>query len=261
MHLTQNLLTLALPLIPLTHANVIDPSQTLSIPGVSSVYINPSSPGATEAARESINNNLGISSGIPDDTHADPCGPPSQPRLDAGADEASTCHQNVSVAHLNQASSYGVQCQNDNTGYILNQTTCAAAMATVCFQIAGMQGSVYQATDKWFYSTWKDNCTFGYWLPSGGAPPPSLDRCYEQIMEPMNEACTEEKGWNVGSVNLKELPGVAGTGLPVDGTYPSYVMIAQGSYFGVNSEDEAVGEECRAQAGGEGAVFDCSLGQ
>ncbi len=47
-----------------------------------------------------------------------------------------------------------------------------------------------------------------------------------------------EPGFNVGSVNLRELPsagalnisakvGPYGTGMPVDGDYPSYVMVAQ----------------------------------
>lgn len=47
-----------------------------------------------------------------------------------------------------------------------------------------------------------------------------------------------EPGFNVGSVNLRELPsagalnvsvkaGEYGTGMPVDGDYPSYIMVAR----------------------------------
>lgn len=72
----------------------------------------------------------------------------------------------------------------------------------------------------------------------------------------MDEACTQGAGWNVGSVNLKELPLKGGTGLPVDGSYPSYVMIAQGSYWGVNVGDAAVARECKAQSG---VLYDCAV--
>jgi len=258
MHLTNSLLTLTLTLLlsPFSYALVVDSSQTISIPGLSSVYTAPGSPEATQAARYTINNNLGISQGIPNNAYQDPCGPTSQDRVNAGKNTRSTCHKNVSVSHLDHLNYYGVQCQNDNTGYILNQTTCLNAMATICLQISGMQGSAYQTNDKWIWSTWENNCTFGYWLPSNGAPAPSFQRCYEQIVAPINEACTQEAGWNVGSVNLRELPVKGSTGSPVDGSYPSYVMIAQGSYWGVNAEDGAVAGECKAQSG---VVFDCEV--
>lgn len=75
-------------------------------------------------------------------------------------------------------------------------------------------------------------------------------------MAPMDEACTQGAGWNVGSVNVKELPVKGGTGVPADGSYPSYVMIAQGSYWGVNAEDGAVAGKCKAQGG---VVYDCGV--
>lgn len=77
-------------------------------------------------------------------------------------------------------------------------------------------------------------------LPEGGAPPPSYDRCYDQIVSPMHGVCGEPK-YNAGSVNIQVMPsyvdGRMSTGLPVDGKYPSYVMVPQQSYNGVNSED------------------------
>lgn len=77
-------------------------------------------------------------------------------------------------------------------------------------------------------------------LPEGGAPPPSYERCYEQIISPMHGACGEPK-YNAGSVNIRVMPSYVGgklsMGMAVDENFPSYVMVPQKSYCGVNSED------------------------
>lgn len=255
MLLASPLLALTVTLFTMSYALVVDPSHTMSIHGFSSVYTVPDSPEATQAARGTINNNLGISQGIPNNAYQDPCGPTPQDRVTAGGNTRSTCHKNVSVSHLDQPNYYGVRCQNDKTGYVLNQTTCLDAMVSMCFQISGMQGSAYQPNDKWIWSTCEHNCTFGYWLPSQGAPAPSFQRCYEQIVAPMDEAC-QEAGWNVGSVNLRELPVVGGIAVSADVSYPSYVMVAQGSYWGVNAKDEVAASDCKAQ---NGLVYDCEV--
>lgn len=86
------------------------------------------------------------------------------------------------------------------------------------------------------------DCTFGYWLPAGGAPAPSFDRCVKQIYGPTREKCGSG-GFNVGSVNIASggLPeglveGSVGTGVTVRGDYPSYVMLPLKSYYGINGE-------------------------
>ncbi|KAL6719467.1 hypothetical protein ACLMJK_003707 [Lecanora helva] len=182
----------------------------------------------------------GISLDNPDNSLSDPCGPPSQPPGDASS--KSTCHANVSVAETSSKQAYGVYCMNDKTGEALNHNSCDDAMWTICDMIAGGWGSEYQTPDRWTWSTQNGNCTFGYWLPKGGAPPPSPDRCRKQILAPMSEKCRGPE-YNVGAVNLRKLPsadasGITGTGLPVDGQYPSYIMVAQKSFCGVNQEDK-----------------------
>lgn len=78
---------------------------------------------------------------------------------------------------------------------------------------------------------------FSFRWPEGGAPPPSLDRCYNQILSPIHDACGAST-FNAGSVNLQVFPafvnGTVSTGLPVDGDYPSYIMVPQQSYCGIN---------------------------
>ena len=182
-------------------------------------------------------NEVGISAGSPNNALADPCGPPVQ-AADGGI---STCHANVSVADTTSQTYYGVHCLNDKTGEVLQQGSCADALYTICQQISGMWGAKYQTTNEWIWSTTGGNCSFGYWLPEGGAPPPSNDRCTDQIMSPINDAC---KGptYNVGTVNLRTLPaadalGRTSNGSAVDAGYPSYIMVAQQSHWGVNRED------------------------
>ncbi len=46
--------------------------------------------------------------------------------------------------------------------------------------MAGFYG--LPATDAWVVTpNQSGNCTFGFWLPKGGAPPPSYARCVDQI--------------------------------------------------------------------------------
>ena len=183
------------------------------------------------------NNQIGISIGSPNPNLPDPCGPLSQPPGEANS--KSTCHATVSTTNLSSQDYYGVQCQKDDTGEVLDRPSCEDSYMTMCYQIAGMWGGKYQVADKWVWSTTQGNCTFGYWLPKDGAPPPSYDRCVTQIYRPMVESCGGD--YNVGSVNLKVVPsvkdGVMGTGEAVDPAWPSYVMVAQKSYWGVNAED------------------------
>ena len=181
----------------------------------------------------------GISIGKPNDTLPDPCGPPNQPP--GKANSASTCHANVSTADITSSEYYGVQCLTDDTGELIDMMSCSDSADTVCEQISGLWGSDYQTTDKWIWSTEGGNCTFGYWLPEGGAPPPSKARCLNMIYGPMISACGEGL-YNVGSVNLRERPSasanaITSNGTAVDPGWPSYIMVAQSSAWGVNSED------------------------
>lgn len=179
----------------------------------------------------------GISLGTTNDSLPDPCGPPDQ--LPGVSNSSSTCHHNVSVTNTTSKQYYGVHCLNDNTSEVLDQDACLYAKDTICKYMSGSLSTAYQITNKWIWSVQEGNCTFGYWLPEGGAPPPSYKRCSEQIMTPMNEACVGPT-WNVGSINLKELPAanataVTSTGKPVLGGWPSYIMVAQQGYWEINN--------------------------
>ncbi len=187
----------------------------------------------------SYGNSVGIASGTPNATLPDPCGPPLQPP--GAAQSLSTCTQNVSVADLGSHSYYGLNCWNDTTKPALDLGSCSDAIYVICDDIS-TGGELYTKTNKWIWSTVGGNCTFGYWLPAGGAPAPSFDRCLRQIYGPMREKCRGPR-FNVGSVNIASdgLPdglvsGTVGTGVAVRGDYPSYVMFPLKSFYGVNGE-------------------------
>ncbi|CAD6577445.1 MAG: hypothetical protein ASARMPRED_008281 [Alectoria sarmentosa] len=188
-------------------------------------------------ALEAAQNSVGISAGTLVAANPDPCGPPTG----QAPGSLSTCHANVSVANLGQPSAYGVQCANDGSGYTLEQSTCADSSITMCDQISGLYGAGYQRTDTWVWTTQDGNCTFGYWLPKNGAPPPSFERCQKQITSVINQYCAGPV-FNAGGVNLKVFPGAgasntSSTGLPVDPLYPSYVMLPFQSHCGINAVD------------------------
>ncbi|CAF9918039.1 MAG: hypothetical protein ALECFALPRED_000478 [Alectoria fallacina] len=192
-------------------------------------------------ALEAAHNRNGISAGALVPANPDPCGPPTGQAPGAAAGSLSTCRANVSVANLGQPSAYGVQCANDGSGYTLEQTTCADSSITICDQISGLFGAEYQRTNTWIWSTQDGNCTFGYWLPKNGAPPPSFERCQEQITSVINQYCMGPV-FNAGGVNLNVFPSAgasnaSSTGLPVDPLYPSYVMLPFQSHCGINSMD------------------------
>ena len=201
---------------------------------------------AAAAQAQIVNDNLrGISSGALNPNAVDPCGPPNS--LTPGPPGSfKTCHRNVSTKYATSGNAlaantaYGVNCLNDGTGYTLDQDTCADSVGAICLQISGIWGTKYQTPNQWIWSTENGNCTFGYWLPANGAPPPSDERCREGIIGVMNDACRGPE-YNAASVNLVQLPwsnaSGSGTGQAVDAGYPSYVMVAQQSYTGVNKED------------------------
>ena len=171
----------------------------------------------------------GISFGTTNDSLPDPCGPPVQKA--APANSTSTCHVNVSIADTTTPTAYGVQCLNDESGYILNSTTCAAAQVDICDKISAATTVGHPLHDppvnQWVWSaTSGANCTMGFWLSEGGAPVPSYMRCMTQIYQVMMEACNGEGGegkggWNGATVNMRN-----GTTTLADGDKP--VVVAEG---------------------------------
>lgn len=185
-------------------------------------------------------NTAGISSGNSNISLPDPCGPPVQaPGL---MNSVSTCHLNVSVEDITKPQAYGVQCFHDNTTYILDENSCADAIESICSTLYGFHAP--PDTDQWVWSDENGNCTFGFWLPSSAAPPPSYDRCSTQIMAAMMDACTPP-AFNAAAVNLKVMPSATvnettgqlegGSGVPVDGGYLSFIMVAQGGGPGAST--------------------------
>ncbi|KAK4693843.1 hypothetical protein P7C71_g3630, partial [Lecanoromycetidae sp. Uapishka_2] len=212
-----------------------DHSQSIAAAQASAASAASASDAAASSAAATLiyQNTAGISSGNSNISLPDPCGPPIQaPGL---MNSVSTCHLNVSVANITEPQAYGVQCLHDNTTYILDKNACFDAMDLMCDALCGFHAP--PPRDQWVWSNQTGNCTFGFWLPTGGAPPPSYDRCTAQITAAMVDACVAP-AYNVAAVNLKELPSATfnettgqvegGSGVPVDGGYLSFIMVAQG---------------------------------
>ncbi|KAL6714701.1 hypothetical protein ACLMJK_008126 [Lecanora helva] len=185
---------------------------------------------------------MGISVGTSNDTLPDPCGPSLQAQGEANS--TSTCHASVNTTDVHAQQYYGIECWKDATGAVIDEDFCETSILTICSQISGLSGTAYQSTNEWIWSTNDGNCTFGYWLPEGGAPPPSYLRCMDQIYGPMVESCAETLPYNGGSVNLKQLPKasvneIVTNGTAVDPMYPSYIMVAQRGYEGINRQESS----------------------
>lgn len=205
---------------------------------------------AAEASAQAHSNANGISYGEPNPKLPDPCGPPFQPP--GPAESISTCHKDISVADVGAHTSYGVNCWNDTSKPALDVQSCEDSVYVLCNDISGGD-PLYTVTNKWVWSSGGngekskgEKCNFGFWLPEGGAPAPSRDRCVEQILHPMVNSCGESGTYNVGSVNVASdgLPKGLETGIvngaadvvPVDDKYPAYVMIPLEIPYGINGE-------------------------
>ena len=231
-----------LPLLPFTLASGI-----YDLPPVPSQLVNPSrvatfaaSVASAKATALSLDNDLGISTGIPNPELPDPCGPPIQ--APGVANSSSTCHSEVITNRTKADQAYGATCLNEASAPLpitqeLDVKACANAMIQICYALAGSYGE--PPTDKWvftngsaldqygsFGSEGGGNCTAGFWLPKGGAPAPSFLRCVDGIFAPLVQACggkvknagsiagnggpatgaVETVGYG-GSVNLAVLPG------------------------------------------------------
>ncbi len=251
-----------LPLIPFAAAlGIYDlppvPSQ-LTVPASVATYA--ASVASAQATALSIENNQGISTGKPNASLPDPCGPPLQ--ISAQANTLSTCHAKVYTNHTEKPQAYGVSCLNSTTAppsitQTLDVNACANAMIEICYTLAGSYGP--PATDAWVFTNGTTtgptkaigaegggNCTAGFWLPSVGAPAPSFLRCVDSIFGPVVKTCGGEEngGGSGGSVNLAIMPGFGvatsgggeggvnevgvngGTGVAIDGGYPSYFVVA-----------------------------------
>ena len=195
---------------------------------------------ATEASLVAYPNSIGISSGTPNISLPYPCGPANQ--VAAPANSVSTCKESVAInsTAFANASTYGVGCQYCNTSssiQVPNITTCENEIISLCYKMAGVYGA--PATNDWVFGNAGGKCTLGFWLPEGGASPPSYERCVDQIFLLIANTCLDPK-YNLGTVNIAKVPdiqafnssaksGTCSTGFAVDADYPSYIMLAQQS--------------------------------
>ena len=252
-----------LPLLPLTNAlglySLPPIPSRLSVPASVATYA--ASVASAEATALSIENSQGISNGKPNPALPDPCGPPTG-QISASANSDSTCQAKICTNHTSSPEKYGATCiENGDSATIsiiqtLDVNACANAMIELCYTMAGSYGT--PPTDEWVFTNGTTiesakavgaqgggNCTVGFWLPSGGAPAPSFLRCVDSIFNPLVSTCAAggEGSVSGGSVNLSLLPtfgvssagdnkggvnqvGYGGTGVAVDGGYPSYFFVA-----------------------------------
>ncbi|KAL6712917.1 hypothetical protein ACLMJK_009472 [Lecanora helva] len=215
---------------------------------------------SAQATALSTQNAYGISTGTPDFSLPDPCGPPQQ--VSASPGTLSTCHLNISIADTTSTSAYGATCLKTSDPALasitrtLDVNACANAMIEICYALSGTYGP--PAQDAWVFTNGTQtsssssfgedgggNCTMGFWLPEGGAPAPSFLRCVDGIFGPLVGTCGSERkgGGGGGAVNLEVLPGfgvgrggeneggvdrvgVGGTGVAFESGYPSYFFVA-----------------------------------
>ena len=261
--LTMQLVLHLLHIVTLTSAigiyNLPPVPSQLTVPASVATYA--ASVASAQATGLSTHNNLGISTGTPNASLPDPCGPPNQPS--GTATTHSTCHADICTNHTTLPQKYGATCLLTNDTditpitQVIDANACANAMIEICYTIAGSYGP--PAMNKWVFtngtttspeysagSEGGGNCTVGFWLPSGGAPAPSFLRCVDSIFSPLLATCggKERGSGSGGSVNLQTLPsfGVAtggldvggvdeigasgSTGMAVDAGYPSYLLVA-----------------------------------
>lgn len=215
---------------------IIPPQLTEAAHAASSV----AAVAATEASLVAYQNSIGISSGTPNNSLPNPCDPANQ--VAAPANSVSTYKESVAITSIafTNASTYGVSyhyCNTSSSLQVPNITTCENEMISLCYKMAGVYDT--PATNDWVFNNAGGNCTLEFWMPKGGASPPSYARCVNQIFLLIANTCLEPK-YNLGTVNIAKVPdiqafnssaksGTCSTGFAIDADYPSYIMLAQQS--------------------------------
>jgi len=105
-----------------------------------------------------------------------------------------------------------ITCAHVDTPIGLHPTYCSTAINIICQKLTENDPRIL-ARDKWVW-TELPGCALGYYLPSETSPMliPSSAECEVGIFLEMVEKCAYDSRFNVGSINVAELPSAEGKG-------------------------------------------------
>ncbi|KAL8654016.1 MAG: hypothetical protein Q9226_003603 [Calogaya cf. arnoldii] len=160
----------------------------------------------------------------------DPCGPFNH-QGDAGFN---TC---FSAVVPGGPAAYGIVCGTDDAVTVrITVDKCASAAAGMCRQMA--TGALSTGEWHWTEDYNGPQCRVGVFLPTdiAGAPVPNYRRCLNQIFQPLILSCMNNPPFNVGTVNILQLPNVTipFAGETVNPSYPAYVVSPMALYHSVD---------------------------
>ena len=100
----------------------------------------------------------------------------------------------------------------------LDPTVCTNSITLVCNKLT----FPHATRDAWIWIV-ETGCALGYFLPTG-AEVPSKVECEQDIFTAMVEDCGTRSQYNVGTINVEELPDLGGPGYPLTEGYPRYLL-------------------------------------
>lgn len=182
---------------------------------------------------------------VPAPANGDPCGPAAQDN----PDYPNTCTAIPALALTPAPYSINCTASDDIVKYptlAIPWGNCSASLTDICTKMVDSR----TLTGSWIQSSLAEGCSLQFFLPpfKGSAPRPTAQRCME-IFTALNHTCsTVVPPSNVGSINLKTIPGYdpsyfvgdnVGKGYPmheaafagnaINVGYPSYLIVGNTS--------------------------------
>ena len=126
---------------------------------------------------------------------------------------------------------YYVECEHvtyprhsQHTG--LNPSNCLSVAPIICDLLSKLRPASL-VTEKWLWAS-QTGCALGYYLPEGyehrTEEIPGKEECIRDIYGMIIERCASRSQYNVGSINVEQLPMGREVGLAMTEGYPRYVM-------------------------------------
>lgn len=143
-------------------------------------------------------------------------------------------HPNLTLPHhhypvpSNPNVRYFVECERVSVTRLpgLNPTNLRDSVPIVCEQISLLNATIVRG--KWQWVDGKAGAALGYYFPinpaKGAGEVPDREQCERNIYGAIVERCAYKSWYNVGSINVAQLPTHSEPGIPMTVGYPRYIM-------------------------------------
>ena len=137
---------------------------------------------------------------------------------------------NITSNNTQSPNEMQVICRNADGRFAIEVDFCGPAISIACRQLRAMAES-YEGLGFWNWVTLapKVNCVAGFYVPLEARAWmfPSLEECHSLVFEHILYACGQYRRFNIGTLNINELPNASAPGTAILEGYPRYLMASE----------------------------------